>query len=87
MGRKICDATGCFVKVLPMGQNIVFDKLYAKISILEQQAAVIVELDFRNLKSTRNKTITLSICLDHTYMYIVLRVPYTCNFITIDSIM
>ena len=29
----------------------------------------------------------ISICLDHTYMYIVLRVPYTCNFIAIDSIM
>ena len=24
--------------------------------------------------------------MDHTYMYIVLRVPYTCNFIAIDSI-
>ena len=46
------------------------------------QAAVIVKLDFRNLKSTRNKnSITkflkykISICLDHTYMYIVIRVP------------
>ena len=24
--------------------------------------------------------------MEHTYMYIVLRVPYTCNFIAIDSI-
>ena len=23
---QICDATGCFVKALPMGQNIVLDK-------------------------------------------------------------
>ena len=34
-----CDATGCFVKALPMGQNIVLDKSYTKqfgqISILE----------------------------------------------------
>ena len=56
------------------------------------QAAVIVWLDFRNLKSTRNKNnkflkYKISICLDHTYMYIALRVPYTCNFIAIDSIM
>ena len=29
----------------------------------------------------------ISICLDHTYMYIVLWVPYTCNFIAIDIIM
>ena len=60
-GSKICEATGCFIKALPMGQNIVLDKSYTKqlgqISILE-----------------------------HTYMYIVLRVPYTCNFIGIDSI-
>ena len=47
---------------------------------------------FRNLKSTRNKNnkflkYKTSICLDHTYMYIVLRVPYTCKFIAIDSIM
>ena len=28
----------------------------------------------------------ISTCLDHTYMYIVLRVPYTCNFLAIDSI-
>ena len=36
---QICDATGCFVKALPMGQNIVLDKSYQKqlgqISILE----------------------------------------------------
>ena len=35
----ICDATGCVVKALPMGQNIVLDKSYTKqlgqISILE----------------------------------------------------
>ena len=35
----LCDATGCFVKALPMGQNIVKDKSYTKqlgqISILE----------------------------------------------------
>ena len=45
------------------------------------QAAVIVQLDFRNLKSKRNKNIKflkykISICLDQTYMYIVLRVPH-----------
>ena len=58
------------------------------------QAAVIVMLDFRNLKSTRNKNnkflkYKISICLDHKYMYIVLRVPYTCtcSFIVIESIM
>ena len=55
------------------------------------QAAVIVLLDFRNLNSTRNKNnnflkYKISICLDYTHMYIVLRVPYTCNFIAIDSI-
>ena len=27
----------------------------------------------------------ISICLGHTHMYIVLRVPYTWNFIAIDS--
>ena len=36
---QICDATGYFVKALPMGQNIVLDKPYTKqlgqISILE----------------------------------------------------
>ena len=37
------------------------------------QAAVIVQLDFRNLKLTRNKNYNflkykISICLDHTYM-------------------
>ena len=36
---NVCDATGCFIKALPMGQNIVIDKLYTKelgqISILE----------------------------------------------------
>ena len=41
------------------------------------QAAVIVLLDFRNLKSTRNKNnkflkYKICICLDHTYIYIVL---------------
>ena len=46
---------------------------------------------FRNLKSTRNKhnkflKYKISICLDRTYIYIVLRVPYTCNFLAIDSI-
>ena len=29
----------------------------------------------------------ISICLDHTFMYIVLRVPYACNFVAFDSIM
>ena len=43
------DATGCFVKALPMGQNIVLDKSYTK------QLGQIFKLDFRNLKSTRNK--------------------------------
>ena len=37
--EQICDATGCFVKALPMGQNIVLDKSYTiqfgQISILE----------------------------------------------------
>ena len=37
---QICDATGCFVKALLMGQNIVLDKSYTKqlgqISILKQ---------------------------------------------------
>ena len=56
------------------------------------QTAVIVYLDFCNLMSTRSKNnkflkYKLSICLDHTYMYIVLRVPYTCIFIAIDSIL
>ena len=57
------------------------------------QAGVIVLLDFRNLKSTRNKNnnkflkYEISICLDHAYMYIVLRVLYTRNFIAIDRIM
>ena len=36
---RICDATGCFVKALPMGQNILLDKSYTKqlgqISILK----------------------------------------------------
>ena len=41
------------------------------------QAAVIVYQDIHNLKSTRNKNnkflkYKISICLDHTYMYIVL---------------
>ena len=40
------------------------------------QAAVIVQLDFRNLSQQETKTISfeiykISICLDHTYMYIV----------------
>ena len=48
------------------------------------QAAVIVKLGFRILKSTRNENnkflkYKISICLDHTCMYIVPRVPYTCN--------
>ena len=53
---------------------------------INSRVAVIVRLDFRNLKSTKKiKTIKflkykISICLDHTYMYIVLRVPYACNF-------
>ena len=66
---QICDATGCFVKALPMGQNIVLDKLYTKTTrtdinsrtlqaavIVGQtvQVAAVVKLDFRNLKSTRN---------------------------------
>ena len=56
------------------------------------QAPVVVYLDLRNLKSARNKNnkflkYKISICLDHTYMYTVLRVPYTCNFIAIDCIM
>ena len=69
---QICDATGCFVKALPMGQNIVLDKSYTK--QLEQ-------IDFRNLKSTKHKNnkflkYKISICLDQTYeVFIVLRVP------------
>ena len=51
---QICEATGCFVKALPMGKNIVLDKSYTKqlgqISILEH-----CKRDFRKLKSTRNK--------------------------------
>ena len=47
---EICDATECFVKALPMGQNIVLDKSYTKlgtdISSRTLQAAVI---------ATRNK--------------------------------
>ena len=38
---QICDATGCFVKALPMGQNIVLDKSYTK---------QLGQIDFRNLK-------------------------------------
>ena len=50
-----------------------------------------VEIFFTHLESTRNKNnkflkYKINICLDHTYMYIVLLVPYTCNFIAIDSI-
>ena len=89
----MCDATGYFIKALPTGQNIVLDKSYTK-QLEHLQAAVIVMLDFRNLKSTRNKNnkflkYKISICLDHKYMYIVLRVPYTCtcSFIVIESIM
>ena len=72
-----CDATGCFVKALPVGQNIVLDKSYNNSDRYKfMQAAVIVKLDFRNLKSTRNKNnkflkYKISICLDHTYMYTV----------------
>ena len=54
------------------------------------QAAVIVKLYFRNLnKNKKFLKYKISICLDHTYMYvhIVLQVPYTCNFIAIDGIM
>ena len=87
---QICDATGCFVKALPMGQ--ILHKTTTDINSRTLQAAVIVKLGFRNLKSTRNKNnkflkYKISICLDHTYMYIVIRVPYTCNIIVIDIIM
>ena len=57
------------------------------------QATVIVLLDFRNLKPTRNENnkflkYKISICLDQTCMYIVFRVPYyKCNFIANERIM
>ena len=56
------------------------------------QAALIVSLDFRNLKSTTNKNnkffkiFNQHLFGSYTYMYIVLRVPYTYNFIAIDNI-
>ena len=67
-------------------------RTYINFRTLQAEAAFIAQLDFRNLRSIRNKNnkflkYKISICLDHTYMYIVLRVPYTCNFIAIDSIM
>ena len=72
---------------VPLGQNIVLNKSYTQkklgqISILEHNCLA----RFRNFKSTRNKNnkflkYKISICLDHTFTYIVLRVPYTFNFI------
>ena len=72
-------------------RQIVHKTTWTDINSRTLQAAVIIKI-FRNLKSTRNKNnkflkYKISICLDHTYMYIVLRVSYTCNFIDIDSIL
>ena len=73
-------------------RQIVHKTTWTNINSRKLQEAVIVYIDFRNLKTTRNKNnkflkYKISICVDHTYMYIVIRVPYTCNFIAIDSFM
>ena len=56
---QINDATGCFVKAIPMGQNIVLDKSYTNNSHRYQfkniASGSIVKLDFRSSESTRNK--------------------------------
>ena len=72
-------------------RQIVHKTTRTDINSRKLKAAVIVRLYFRNIKSTRNTSneflkYKISICLDHTYMYIVLRVPCTCNFTAIYSI-
>ena len=69
-------------------RQIVHQTTRSDINSKSLQAAVVVYLDFRNVKATRNKNITFFEILNYrdlTYMYIVLRVPYICNFIAIDS--
>ena len=58
-------------------RQIVYKTTRRDINSRTLQAVVIVQLDFRSLHITRNKSnkflkYIISICLDHTYMYIVL---------------